>query len=363
MIERLTRLVGELQQVVQDPHADPQKTVLVIGIGVVLVLILVAVALALATSPPKRQAPRPQRRVVGGVLVTGLILLGTGVILGFDEAATSPAACVRCHETKPAVASWQDGLHAETDCLACHSRPGLTGVVATRLIALDNTIEHFLDDALTREPTPVHNAKCLSCHDVREGTLETGTLRVRHAEILEAGGRCTRCHPNVGHFREITEETDYPSSDPGMEVCLVCHDGRRAGNDCSRCHLSDIAVADDIPADYPRAQLEQKITCEGCHSLEGCRDCHRLPMPHPEGFATAQGHARLAAFEGKDQICLRCHQPAQCLDCHTGVSLEDQSWGHPAGWRTEHARGDPERCERCHGVENYCNVCHQEESN
>jgi cytochrome c nitrite reductase small subunit len=360
MPTQLRHIYSDLLSVLADPRADPQKTVLFIGLGTVLILILIVVVLAIVTTTERRpeEKRRRRRRFVRGYLVVGLIALFAGFYIAANEAATNPTVCVRCHEIEPSVASWRSSTHKGTDCMGCHDRPGVTGHIATRLVALENLVRHARGGKLptTAEPA-VGNEGCIHCHkDQLQGVTESAAIRVRHADFVETGTRCTECHGEAGHGPALGRTV------PTMDKCVTCHDGSRAPSNCDTCHLSDVATLGDIPSNYPKTQLDDPATCEGCHPLDGCKECHRIDMPHPANFGDPALHAPLAAFEKKDEICLRCHKITECATCHEGIDVESGRWGpHGPEWKSGHQVNPPdgEWCRGCHnGAANMCLLCH-----
>jgi hypothetical protein len=148
-----------------------------------------------------------------------------------------------------------------------------------------------------------------------------------------------------------------------MGKCLQCHQGGDgAPATCATCHLTDIGQI-KVPDRYPKVRIEERATCEGCHSLDACRSCHGLDMPHPEGFVDPQQHARLAAFEKKEELCFRCHEPELCASCHTinQPGSSQANWGHQPGWRDEHRTRSADECRACHteAGSSMCRLCHE----
>ncbi len=351
------RLIHDLQAVMQNPQADPRRTVVFLGGGVLLFLILIVLLLLLVAGGPKRPK-RPRRRfrerMRPGYLALGLIALVLGVLLAADEVATAPSTCARCHEISPSVASHKLSTHTSTDCMGCHGGRGITGFVTVRVGAAGNLLAHVLK-VQPNLSTSVPNGQCLGCHDdVLRGTKEVLSIRVRHSDFVSAGEPCLDCHGNVGHGAKAGFVRG-----PTMDKCISCHDGTTARSGCAVCHRTDIAVAREIPESYPKAHLAEKRTCEGCHSLAPCKECHGLDMPHPADFATPEKHASLAAFEKKETLCYRCHKEDFCMKCH-------ESFGsHGPDWKTRHALGGRsplQRCKDCHDqvkTESMCDLCHK----
>jgi hypothetical protein len=207
----------------------------------------------------------------------------------------------------------------------------------------------------------IDDRKCLECHPkVASGTMKTARISVRHSDFLVLGVNCGSCHPEVGHQQWTGEE---PRNVSMMGRCLPCHDDVKAPSSCSTCHLTDIGQV-NIPERYPKVRIPERSDCEGCHSTEQCTACHRAKMPHPTGFADPQQHAPLAAFDKKEDVCLRCHPIRYCASCHEvrPEGTPQNNWGHTQDWETTHQTGRAERCALCHtgAGENMCGLCHSE---
>ncbi len=356
MMSFLRTLLTDLRQVWADPQADPQRTVVFIAaaaIGLLLVFVVLLLIVSWGPRDEREQKRRWRERFVTPLLVPGILLVFLGLSLAGDEFATAPTTCGRCHEIAPSVTSWDQSDHAGNDCLRCHGDRGVMGFVATRVRGLSNLTTHYLGGT-PRLDAGVSDSRCLRCHgDITTGTAQFGSLQVRHEDFLDAGISCLGCHGQPGHL--VTE--GYVER-PSMDKCLPCHNNQDARAACETCHLTDVAEIREIPDSYPKAHLAEKGTCEGCHSLEPCKECHGLDMPHPPSFATVE-HAPLAAFGKKDELCYRCHEPEECRDCHLAFDA------HGPDWKTRHGllQGTPAaNCSSCHDdipTTPICGFCHQ----
>lgn len=266
----------------------------------------------------------------------------------------SPSLCVSCHASAPAVKSWAKGDHRRATCTACHEDGGI-GLVPAAVRRVSNGLASLggLQTVEHRRPVPAY--RCLGCHGaVRTGTLKVGRIKVRHSDFLDAGYDCLRCHEGVGH-----SPADTPKRAVDMNHCVTCHDGNRAPAACETCHIGDTSSAIRVSrAVYPLVDIPARPGCTGCHETKTCLACHGIVMPHPRGFAEGKGHARLAAFEGKDELCYRCHTSADCRRCHKG---EFSAHGSDADWKRRHPGGVPldgrDAC-ACHTSKNFCGLCH-----
>lgn len=354
----IRNLLIDLRDVWADPKADPQRTVVFIAAAAILVLLLFVAMLLVISWGPRRSAraggrPHRRKRVTAALMAPGIVLVLLGGWLAADEFATAPTTCGRCHEIAPSVITWSQSNHPGADCMTCHGQSGVMGYVATRVRGLSNLTSHYLRGNPILQANVI-DSSCLGCHRAIEtGTTEFLSIRIRHEDFIGRGASCLRCHGDSGHAAtaEFVER-------PTMDKCLACHDNQTASASCDVCHLSDVAEARDIPDNYPKTHLAEKRTCEGCHSLEPCRKCHGLEMPHPLTFASAE-HAPLAAFSGKDKLCYRCHEPEDCRRCHQSFDA------HGPDWVTRHAltpRSPQLECRNCHDqipAAIMCDYCHE----
>lgn len=298
-------------------------------------------------------ATRRKRDRLGGALLFALpaILVVAGVVWGWYVTGDA-ARCSSCHATAPYVTTWRSGDHAHTGCLVCHEDGGI-GVVPAAVTRVSNALVTLSGANRIGGRTPIPAYRCLRCHaDVGIGVVTVGRVKVSHKEFLAKGYACARCHEGVGHSPGGT-----PQRAVDMGECVGCHDGHLASARCPTCHVGDTSSAVRVDrAVFPKADITPRPGCTGCHETKTCLACHGVVMPHPAGFETGKGHARLAAFEGKQKLCYRCHLPSDCLRCHKG----DFST-HGPNWKKEHPSGVPldgrNAC-ACHSSPNFCGLCH-----
>jgi len=92
----------------------------------------------------------------------------------------------------------------------------------------------------------------------------------------------------------------------------------------------------------------------------------RIPFPKPGSHAGnwLEYHGKTAGAEGNSpgqpgKACLTCHEPIDCIACHTTTMPRD----HNNTWRVRGhglmAGGNRERCLACHR-QDYCIRCHNE---
>lgn len=358
----LSKLLQQFVQTVQDPTADPRRTVVLIAIGL-LIFLVVAVVVFILLPPEKgedvdewasEEPPPVQSARHSNVLLVLSLLLVLVVLVGFaygDRRSRQDAACRSCHVLQPVVDSWEASSHPKVACIECHASPGVFGGVETRVRAVTDLVKNLGGTVTLSAPATVNQDNCRSCHaKALSGVLTVGNLRVRHLDFADRLP-CSQCHGRVGHDPAGAKS---PASSAIMTTCADCHDGKTASSGCSTCHVGDIAQAGSGPAEYALVQLAAPTTCSGCHSLEGCTECHGIEMPHPQGWADPKRHAPSGAFDTK--ICVLCHD-AGCTECHMQIHVN-----HGANWKTEHRTADSSTCIRCHDAQkvgtDMCRLCH-----
>ncbi|PKQ30296.1 MAG: hypothetical protein CVT60_00730 [Actinobacteria bacterium HGW-Actinobacteria-10] len=227
---------------------------------------------------------------------------------------------------------------------------------------------------------------------------------------------CTGCHvlevPHPAEFKKFHSKTG--KQQPQVcsnchtfkELCSDCHhagavDGRPwnqvhggivnnggAGSCFEKCHKQDFCVACHttqkvVPASHKapawtrRATISSKAghpaayeaaadACGYCHGTgtpkdnKFCLGCHKLEMPHPEGYGAkgkGNGGQHAEAFKAKTlnkTVCETCHATAFCDSCHHDYTAAKR-WvnAHPDTVKKSGATA----CFDCH-EETSCSYCH-----
>lgn len=187
---------------------------------------------------------------------------------------------------------------------------------------------------------------------------------------------CSNCH-HVGSSVKVPWQSLHGASvmKNGGDSCFAkCH----TVSFCSACHTKlkvlpashkgkgwTHRAALNTPAGHPAAYQANGAICGYCHGSgdaatnKFCMGCHKLAMPHPDGFGSKDdGGAHAQGFKDKKlskAVCANCHTTAFCNGCH-------HNYTGSLPWLKQHPNvvksGDPAQCfAKCH-KETFCSYCH-----
>ncbi|MCC6443985.1 MAG: NapC/NirT family cytochrome c [Armatimonadetes bacterium] len=203
-------------------------------------------------------------------------------------------SCYACHTMDmPHPRNWQavHGEHlGEGDCARCHEQK-------------DCTACH------QRQKPPSHRnaAAWLNQHGQQSIQLASNCATCHQKQQCDACHKTPMPHPSDWTSRHAKEAAQ------GKGICSQCHRDQQL---CSDCH-SKVKLAVH-PAGWLQKHgspaMAKGANCSTCHSRKYCNDCHKTPMPHPQGWAMS-GHKRVASF-AKNSLCYKCHAPKYCEQCH-----------------------------------------------
>lgn len=353
-------------------------------------------------------------------LIGGLALILPPVTGAALVATNQPIFCSSCHEMSLHYATWSQSAHRSVGCEECHVMPGAVSMFKSKLKAIRQVREHAAGDVRAAAiQGHVPDANCRRCHGRTRELVTYHGLKITHAAHWQMGVGCTYCHDRVAHgpkwlysrvsstARVKSVATPYKYT-PTMEGCYRCHDGKRAPNECSTCHVT---MGERRPSTFDPAWVQAhreevkrsgEQDCQRCHGQDFCNNCHRAADPHPGDWLAQHPQVakanpdrcpacHQAPLEAKPKqaadlefcqachslrrehrqadwqrahgaqaladpaYCQRCHQPSWCSDCHA------TSRPHPPEWRARHAsaaNSRPENCRTCH-ADQFCQACHQ----
>jgi nitrate/TMAO reductase-like tetraheme cytochrome c subunit len=307
-----------------------------------------------------------------------LLLGGTAVVV-----TNQPVFCASCHEMDLHYATWRQSSHRNVGCEECHVMPGMTSMFKSKLAALRLVKRHAQGSvAAAAIQGHVPDANCKRCHPESPELVTYHGLKITHKAHQTMGESCTFCHDRVVHGpkwlytgvtsekkqKQLTVGTAYAFT-PTMETCYKCHDGKKAANECSTCHVT---LGERRPSAFDPAWVQahkQEVKrrgeedCARCHTEDFCQNCHRSANPHRGDWIAQHPDEARTSPSG----CYSCHlapaepRPARvqemafCRACH-GLRVEhrDANWGQAHG---REALANPAECQKCHTA-SWCQSCH-----
>lgn len=413
----------------RNPGADPLQTTVSLSTAVILLLIFaVLIAYFVLVIVERRAANKeikefeesfvekyPEQKkvlrsarfhakvyVIAGTLVSLFVLL-----LAANGVTSSSWLCKTCHSNNVHFTLEKEYAHADTSCVSCHEGGNFvtrsftsfvprmghiitefnaaqsvlgSGEVLGSLESTTTVVSTDITDKwnyLTAEATDKgygspSTGACFKCHkDITEGVVKNDAtgIKVRHSDFLETGERCASCHG-------IDENSGTVNMHSGMNVCITCHDGKKASADCTACHTKDIgAAAASRSMKGGKKQLVAEYDCYSCHNPVSCDNCHGTRLPHSEEFMTTGLHAYEGAkslWSGKSGKCVQCHNEDRnsCNGkCHSELpyhfsKVPSFKANHGDGmWGTQ--SGSAMSCSDCHSGlvktknDDVCSACHK----
>lgn len=303
-----------------------------------------------------------------------------------------PLFCISCHEMSVHYATWRQSTHRNVSCEDCHLMPGTMNMFKGKFAALRQIYLHQkggVRPSVIQGHVP--DVNCKRCHPVTLNLVVYHNLKITHKKHWDRKIECTFCHERVVHGPRVEqlrpEEREqqggtalevptgggmvgnpvsfiYP---PSMATCFECHDGKKASNDCSLCHLSLLAgrpstFSPEWVVAHKDNVAKQGDTCMSCHQQDFCSNCHITANPHPSNWIEVHPQQ----FAQKPGTCPVCHRApnerptnaamAFCSTCHN-VRREHRG----LDWRSLHPkefRANPDECAKCHS-QSWCANCHK----
>ncbi len=267
---------------------------------------------------------------------------------------------------KQLVYSHKKHLERGYECAVCHTGISESVKAQDRNLPDEKTCRVCHDGAVIRN-------ECSLCH---QNMLNIGPIPqserkfiFSHKQHLKYDPNCRRCHEGI-------TQTDYCKGEylPKMLVCLECHNGYQASNDCEICH-GNVPRQQLRPENHNELWLhahrsearQNRAKCSECHTEDTCLDCHLgynvLANVHDKDYRLK--HALDLKIHATD--CAACHNTQTfCQDCHDKERV-DKPINHllTADWavsgHAKAARNQIEACAVCHdGPGSNCITCHKE---
>ncbi|MEN6430163.1 MAG: NapC/NirT family cytochrome c [Coriobacteriales bacterium] len=224
------------------------------------------------------------------------------------------------------------------------------------------------------------NAKfCKGCHGME--MPHPDTFKKNHVSGRKTPALCANCHTN----KELCSDCHHKGAKNGVpwtkqhpktvaadgatpcfeqchqdkQFCVDCHTRLKAVPSSHKAANWTRNVALGKAAGHSTAYKKATDSCDYCHGSGGvkakfCANCHKIQMPHPDGFKDSH-KADFQAKKLSKAVCTNCHTQYMCDNCHhPGASAKQP-------WRTYHPnivkKSGAEPCFKCH-KETYCSYCH-----
>lgn len=199
----LVKLGAIIKSTIEDPKANLNQTLLVVGalFALILILTLVAFIAYFVISDrlghkrkivlPTRELTRREILISWGVF----LLLLTGLYWSIDSYGARTSTCDMCHEQQQSK-TLGESPHKGINCMACHQKPGLFGSLAQK-IDYSRWILNFTELQNANRTTTgdkfkfqaeVSDQSCLRCHrEVEHKVVSRIGVRMRHYDVIKAG--------------------------------------------------------------------------------------------------------------------------------------------------------------------------------
>jgi hypothetical protein len=294
-------------------------------------------------------------------------------------AMSQPAYLSRLPELSGSQQTLSKSAHAGIACVRCHDdRRGTAVRTVTLTLDFYRTVADPGAGLRFAETGSPDNAACLSCHAEEWSYDSKRTAKIPHPAHLRVSTetrRCSGCHKWTAHREKEQEEH---KSMPLSSVCGAygCHAGEQREDTCASCHHT----LGDQPQDWARNH-SQSIPLVGapgclerCHEAAQCQQCHTTgKSPFKNGLGVTgtslleARHSRpdWANTHGTDALgdkskCMTCHvSEGECISCH---SRRPASHGRPQDtWIGTHKNAvkSDKQCLTCH-KKAWCDECHKQ---
>jgi len=309
-------------------------------------------------------------RIKMAILVLGFTILVAGLPLTFYgvlKQTTSSELCALCHAMKPEYYTWQTSSHYRVKCVNCH-RPE-PGIVNYGKYIFKGAKEIFYTVTNTY-PTPIKllspipDRGCEECHNMNNRVVTAGDLIVPHAVHKKKKVQCYKCHSGIAHghiaSRRVTYRSDYSQWDStlgrvlmsdqnyrvvDMDVCIRCHQLRKAPLECKVCHTSGMLPGNHRSDDFKNGRHGQLAAqdlryCHSCHQYMTYNKIENLKEPEQFTSYLEQGKPR----KGVMTADLYARANTYCKDCHG-----KRPPSHKVNLFLEnHGQLDKKKCKTCH---------------
>lgn len=306
---------------------------------------------------------------IAGLLV--LLCIGFLTLYGGVQLNNSPQRCLACHSMKPEYFTWKASTHgkANVSCVSCHSPPGIAGFIRAKAKGFKEIYYTATNSyvAPVRMLESLEDPSCERCHNMnKRGAVSSGDIISRHDVHKKRNVHCAKCHGGIAHGkisdRKVTYRSDYQRWDhilgeslmsevkftqPDMDMCIKCHQLRKAPLTCKTCHKSSKVPDNHKKGDFKykthgRQAAKDLRYCDSCHNYMSEEQVNNLKEPEKfiqylEQRKPQQPPVSAATYSKSNTHCKTCHGK--------------RPPGHGADFIESHrlmAKRDQNRCATCH---------------
>ncbi|MBI1900709.1 MAG: NapC/NirT family cytochrome c [Planctomycetia bacterium] len=287
-------------------------------------------------APPRRRGRFGRRLLVLAIVLSALLLLGTGG-LQYAEYRTSQAQfCASCHIMEPYYDSWHNDVHGEklqVACVECHYAPGEQTTLKAKFRGLSQVTSYFSGRyGATRPRAHVSNLGCMTakCHGdnkFMDKPITIGTVRFLHSRHLQHGDELEKPHEErlaalegtlknlVGeeHFAELASAAleSGPADDRHKKLVSLCQQW-------------NVTAERDVLVEFTQLRHRQ-VRIAQLRDLQ-CTNCHSYGSKEVGAEQNSSAHH----FHVSTTTCFTCHfnnegyntGTNKCLMCHTPPQQE-----------------------------------------
>jgi nitrate/TMAO reductase-like tetraheme cytochrome c subunit len=213
-------------------------------------------------------------------------------------------------------------------CTSCHSQI----VQGNHMAVTEFTcfLCHFKGQ--THLDSVLPQAFCLRCHSYPTSIIDVGGVKYNHADYVEHGVICWRCHSDVIRGSGQVED----------RACLQCHDSYdqiKKITDVTQVHLNHV-TNHKVECFNCHANIEHGIPPDTLPSTFDCSACHHDTHSGPRELYAGQGGRGVA-----DQPSPMYLAQVDCTGCHFGEMIYGVNSLEAGGTRLSSV----EACVDCHG--------------
>lgn len=245
-----------------------------------------------------------QRRTAIGIFaltMANVVIVSLAAYRGI-EYMDSVAFCGQvCHEVmKPEFTAYQDAAHSRVACVQCHTGPGASSFVRSKVSGVRRVVGVALDSYPRPIPSPVHDLRpardvCEQCHwsakrhgdvvrrvtDYADDEANTASVTMLQMHVGGGGGERTGGAAGIHWHAGADADIEYVTTDEARQVIPYVR----------------MSSADGSVAEYFAEGVTPEDVAKGERRRMDCLDCHNRPSHTMTATAERAVDRALAAGE------------------------------------------------------------------